>query len=376
MAKFNSGCILSPRDKRDLKFETLVAKSDIIKLPKYVFNPTVISFQDGVGACTGYSTATLKAGLEYKETGKMEKQSGHWVYAFNKMYDGIPMEGSTSRQGMKTLFNVGVPKETLCPNEPFTKWEYYKSDEGFTAEALSDADYKKIEGYSNVGKDLLLDALNKYGFVTMSVPWYTGDHNPQNYLMTGAGELVGYHSIACAGYISGKTINDTTSLLTGLINAKERQISQSTIGSDDQIWLIMANSFAEGWGYRGFALMPFNHEINEIWTVVSDLPNDFKNPPSSPSIRYGKQRTWKTFLYEQQTAFNPWLIKKIGRLPTNLEICKLAYGNWDWFSVYEKTRLEYGYTNWITKDSWSQVKSLATGNVGSDIISWRNNHKI
>ncbi len=249
MKKMFTGCLLSKKDKRDLKFETLIAQTDITKLPKYVFNPTVISFQDGIGCCTGASTATLKAGLEYKETGWLEKQSMRWVYAFNKMYDGIPMEGSTSRQGMKTLFNVGVPKESLCPNEPFLNWQYYKSDEGFTVEALNDADIKKIEGYAFSSKELLLDALNKYGFVTMSIPWFDGDYNPKNFVMKQDGKNWGYHSICSCGYISAKTGEAAIFLFKGLIDGVKQQICPSTIKDDEQQYLIMANSFAEGWGY-------------------------------------------------------------------------------------------------------------------------------
>ncbi len=92
--------------------------------------------------------------------------------------------------------------------------------------------------------------------------------------------------------------------------------------------------------------------------------------------RYGKLRTWKSFLYEQQCAFNPWLIKKIGRLPNNREIAKLVYGFWSQDEVYNKNNLVYGYTNWIDKNFWAKVKSEATGNVGKDIITWRIKNKI
>ena len=50
-------------------------------------------------------------------------------------------------------------------------------------------------------------------------------------------------------------------------------------------------------------------------------------------IRYGQPRN--LYALEKLTAFNPWLIHKIGRLPNNLEISALVYGKWDWFYIYQ-----------------------------------------
>lgn len=378
--KLNLGCVLSPKDKRDLKAETLIVRSPLSELPSSVFNPVVISYQNGVGACTGYSGATMKSGLEFKETGKLVKQSGRWVYAYNKLEDGIPNdEGSYSRQSVKTLAKVGVPKESLCPNEPHTNWKFYKDTQDFTLEAQDDADIKRIEGYGQVSLGTLFSHLNKYGFLIMSVPWNVGDHNPTNSVMHNTGESYGYHSICSDGYLSAQSELEAEDKLKWLVNNNKTYADTNKLKETDKVFHIMANSFAEGWGYKGFALMqmyPAVHPYNEAWTVLSDLPNDWRKPPADPSRRYDQPRTWQSFLYEQKCAFNPWLISKIKRLPTNKEITKLAYGYWDWFSIYDTNRFEYPYTEWLTKIQWATLKLEATGNVGSDIIKWRNENKI
>ncbi len=38
---------------------------------------------------------------------------------------------------------------------------------------------------------------------------------------------------------------------------------------------------------------------------------------------------------EKATAFNPWLIRKIKRLPSNIEINALWYGKWDFEAVFK-----------------------------------------
>ena len=66
-----------------------------------------------------------------------------------------------------------------------------------------------------------------------------------------------------------------------------------------------------------------------------DLYTSLDYPKELPvDNRYGIKRTWASFMRERAMAFNAWLFAQIGRLPNNREISALAYGFWDFESVF------------------------------------------
>lgn len=77
-----------------------------------------------------------------------------------------------------------------------------------------------------------------------------------------------------------------------------------------------------------FGLRPVNYDGNNgYFGWIDPAPFMEQGWADLPvDNRYGQPRTWASFLREKATAFNPWLIKKIGRLPTPREINGLCYG--------------------------------------------------
>lgn len=78
----------------------------------------------------------------------------------------------------------------------------------------------------------------------------------------------------------------------------------------------------------------FTRDENGYWGYI-DFKDLLEQGTFPVDIRYGKPRTWQSFLQEQAMAFNPWLRRRIKRLPSNLELKALVYGNWDYEAVYE-----------------------------------------
>jgi len=138
--------------------------------------------------------------------------------------------------------------------------------------------------------------------VVMSMAWHTEFNRPKKGMLpTEFGKKKSGHAVECIGFDDTKEI------------------------------FIFQNSWGQKWGDKGYFYMPY-----EIFTrVVWDCWCSLDIPQSLPvDRRYGEKRTWAGYVREKGFAFNSWLNKKIGRLPNNREINALAYGFWDWETVF------------------------------------------
>jgi len=90
---------------------------------------------------------------------------------------------------------------------------------------------------------------------------------------------------------------------------------------------------------------------NGYYGAVDPAPYMVKGWDNLPVDEYyGERRTWSKFLIEKGIAFNPWLIKKLGRLPNNREIKMLAYGHWSFIEMESESFRPI--TNWLTKPAY------------------------
>jgi hypothetical protein len=185
-------------------------------------------------------------------------------------------------------------------------WEEYIDHSRITEAMLKKAENHKSQSFWRVENNpIAIKAVLKEhnNSIEMSMDWYTEFNNPGT-----DGKL----SETFSNYIGGHAVE--------------------IVGIDDfQEEIHCKNSWGKSWGNNGFFKMSFatfNKVVMDLWTSL-DIPADL-----SVDNYYGLKRNWASYLRERAVAFNPWLIKKIGRLPNNREIKGLAYGYWDFESVF------------------------------------------
>lgn len=290
----NLGCIKDPRDKRDFKIATIQAP---IVLPEVweLEKKYKVKDQNGIGSCVGQAVAGHK---EYHED---EELSARFIYSKTKEIDGYNGEGTYARLAMKVLCDNGDCKEDLFPERHDIGHDGYKDISRISTDAISNAlihrsqSYWSIDGIENIKQTLFQQKVA----VVMIVPWYSNYNKPNlsGEIEKPNGGEVGGHAIIAVGWKNG--------------------------------YLKCRNSWSNNWGKDGYFYFPNNNPIWGAWFSL-DLPQEL--PVDN---RYGQGRTWSSYLREKTIAFNPWLIKKIGRLANNREIKGLAYGFWPYEFVYE-----------------------------------------
>ncbi len=136
------------------------------------------------------------------------------------------------------------------------------------------------------------------------------------------GKIIGF--VDNTGFSTGNHLHLGVRLVTSY-NNKILEYNNGYFGYIDPYLLLEDKITA--WNYTLWKrIKPEGFEKNE-------LIEDFENFPIDN--RYGQTRTWDKLLKEKTWAFNPWLRKKINRLPTNREIIMGVYGYWDFESIFQ-----------------------------------------
>jgi hypothetical protein len=292
------------RDKRDFRASGIVPT--LLDIPKQVFILDELfppKHQFSRGSCTA------QAQSHHKERQEKKASAARFIMAETKRLENNTEYGAYTRDSFTVVKNVGACSEELYPEPaPDMSWEEYIDVSKIPEECYKDAKQHKSQSYWRVEKDLteikslLLQRKEKDTSIVCSMAWYKEFNRPNN------GQL----PIAFTGNGSGHAVE-----LKGW--------------DDFQEYLIFKNSWGTGWGDGGYFYMPFsifNKVIWDLWTSM-DLPEDL--PVDN---YYGEKRTWSNYMLEKSFAFNPWLFKQIGRLPNNREIKGLAYGKWDFETIF------------------------------------------
>jgi C1A family cysteine protease len=301
------GALKDPKDNRDFLLSSIQAVPvGAEELPEEfkLKQKFKCKNQFSRGSCTAQSQTHSKQEVEGVEL------SARFCFALGKEIEGNNSYGAYCRTMEKVNKETGICEERL-DNEPDRTMSYdeYLNVNHITEEMRKNAQKYKTQSFWRVGTDIqsLKSAIYKNKIsVRASMPWYS----EWNRLTDGIMRLGTYDN-----YVGGHRI-----VFTGW--TKEG--------------LILKNSWGSGWGNDGYAILPYD-QLKEKGGIVIlqdayvslDVPEDL-----AVDHYYGQKRTWDTFIIEKSVAFNPWLIKKIGRLPNNREIKGLAYGKWSYEAVY------------------------------------------
>ena len=217
-----TGAIESPEDRRDIMLASIQSKIELRKLPEEYIIPFKlrISSQGSKPHCVGYASATMKEDRERREQHAINFD-GDWIYNECKKIDGYSGKGTYLRTALKILKNKGAKQ--LGVN--------------------SDCRIFRIGTYVRVGRDVesIKNAIYQNGTL---IALYRGSNSGWRTAHIKPTTADWGHCISIIGW-----------------------------NKDD---LIFQNSWGESWGDNGLGYIPENYHSIEIWTILNDLPNDFK----------------------------------------------------------------------------------------------------
>lgn len=195
MEPFSFGQVDNIEDNRDVSFSSLpVMQTEIVLpdeyLPDYLYKLPIPN-QKKIGSCGGQASGTYKVIQEFLENGTMFDASRRWIYAHawqrNKKLSGYIGEGSTSRDLMWVIANLGVAPASLVPNNSDLTHEEYVDISQFPKEAYTEALKYKSGGFAFVNwynEIELKTAIIKTGGVMIAVnlgdEWWTPSWSPHD----------------------------------------------------------------------------------------------------------------------------------------------------------------------------------------------------
>jgi hypothetical protein len=202
------------------------------------------------GACTGYGLAACINFLYWRRwvaagrppAAKPGRVSPRMLYELARLYDEWPgedYEGSSCRGAMKGWHKHGVCAEELWPKDgrPDPRW-------------AADAAERPLGAYYRIDRSAIGDlhaAIREVGAVYVSATvhsgWRLGRHSELPRIAWFRRPLEGGHAFALVGY--------------------ERR------------GFVVQNSWSEGWGYRGFAILGYDDWLAngmDAWVAVTGAP--------------------------------------------------------------------------------------------------------
>lgn len=300
--KLGMGAKKDKRDNRDYRIAGILPASTVEKQHFELVEFFPANNQYSRGSCTSQAQA------HHKERQEQVNLSARFIMALTKAFEGNKEYGAYTRNTFKIVEKYGACRDDLMPEpDPTMTWEKYINVDLIPEACYGDAKLHKSQSYWRVDKsiDQIRQVLTEKGSsVVISMAWH------KNFNLVGPnygllpddfGSYVGGHAVEICGF------------------------------DDFEEYFLIKNSWGESWGAGGFFRLPYKHFEKLVWDCWCslDMPKDL--PVDS---RYGLERDWAGYMREKAIAFNPWLVKKIGRLPNNREISALAYGFWSYESVF------------------------------------------
>lgn len=235
--------LVSPYDARD--FKIALTSTDF---PENFELPGVtVKNQGSTGSCVAHACSSVVEYHNKEQEGTDKVFSTEFIYGYRPTgyYVG---EGMYIRDALKTLLKVGdCLQSDLSGNHKCPK---AMEKVNANLEQLKDYAYPhRISAYAKInGENEIKNALMKYGYVVVSMPWHK-DYKLVNDVYTyTSNETSGYHCVVIYGWTK-------------------------------QGWLVH-NSWGKWWGKDGKFTVPFNFKWREAWAVIDEIQGegDIKRP--------------------------------------------------------------------------------------------------
>lgn len=268
----------------------------------------------------GRPSCTSQAQSHHKERQEQRRSSAPFVMALTKKYEGDENFGASTRNTFWVVNSTGICKEELDP-EPGADmpWQEYIKVSRITDESYKDARDHKSQSFWRVENTIeaIKQAIYQYrNSVVISQAWYREFNRPVN----------GFLPLEFSDFVDGHATD-----VTGWSDSRKA------------FWV--KNSFGVNWGLNGFYWLPYSILPKILWDAWTSLDMPVKMPVDD---YYGLKRTWDSYMQEKAMAFNPWLYKKIKRLPSNREIKGLVYGRYSYDAVFTGK----------VKDIWLKISKM------------------
>lgn len=295
---FVDGAKKDPKDNRDYRIASVMAPvaipAQLFELPEN-FPPKC---QWTRGSCTSQGQA------HHKERQEGKRISAPFIMAKSKEMEGNLAYGGYNRNTFAVVNSVGVCEDSMYPEPgPEMSWEEYIRVSRITKDCFENAkEYKsqsfwRVENHYDQIRQTLIQTNNS---VVISMPWYREWNNPDS---------DGVISLPTSSSVGGHCVE-----ICGFNDFKRR--------------LKMKNSWGNGWGLNGYFYMDYDEFNKYVWDCWCSLDIPAEMPVDK---RYGQVRN---YTMEKATAFNPWLVAKLGRLPNNREISGLWYGKYSFDAIF------------------------------------------
>jgi hypothetical protein len=307
------------RTKKDPKDRNIFRVSGIRKplvVPKKHFD-----FVDDMPVKNQYQrgSCSSQGGTHHKERQEKIKGSARFGMVQSKLLEGNKKEWGYASLIMKAYHKIGMCVESLLP-EPSSSmsWLEYVNPDVITQEMLDSAKEHKSGSYWRINPDAnntIVDTLRRElhegksesRTIVLSLKWYLKFNN----------RYIGKAGVLPDKSQAGRFVGGHLTELVDFDDYKEQ--------------FKVKNSYSKHYGDGGFFYIPYSLLPKIMMSAYTslDLP-----PKLAVDNRYGEIRTWTSFMRERAFAFNAWLFGQINRLPSNREISALAYGYWDFESVF------------------------------------------